>query len=219
MIVKVPQVVKFLFPRRMWEGPKEGKKIYLTFDDGPIPQVTPWVLAQLKMYDARATFFCIGDNIRKHPQVFTQILSGGHAVGNHTFNHLNGWMTSKAEYLANTAKAQQVLEQNLPQHENPSEDKRGEKLLFRPPYGRMKGAQARDLAQQGYQIVMWDVLSRDYDSSMSPERCYLNVVNHAQRGSIIVFHDSLKAEKNLRVALPKLLQYYSSKGFSFEKLR
>lgn len=208
-----------LYPRRLWEGPKEGKKIYLTFDDGPIPEVTPWVLEQLKRYDAKATFFCIGDNIRKHPEVFRQVISEGHAVGNHTFNHLNGRKTSTAEYVANTEKAQQVVEQHLPRSEDPSEEKAGKKILFRPPYGRIKGAQAKSLAQKGFRIVMWDILSMDYDVAISPERCYLNVTNHTHSGSIIVFHDSLKAEKNLRAVLPKILEHYSRKGYSFEKLR
>lgn len=219
MIVRIPQIVKLLYPRRLWNMPGKGKKIYLTFDDGPIPTVTPWVLEQLRSFGAKATFFCIGDNIRKHPEVLEQVISEGHAVGNHTYNHLNGWKTTAAEYVANTEKAQQVLEQYLYCLDNPSEEKAEKSILFRPPYGRIKGSQAKSLVQKRYKIVMWDILSMDYDAGISPEKCTRNVIDHAGSGSIVVFHESVKAERNLRIALPKVLQHYSRKGYTFEMLQ
>lgn len=215
MIAKIPRFVKKLYPKRIWEGPENGKSIYLTFDDGPIPGVTPWVLEQLRKYGAKATFFCIGDNIRKHPEVFKKVISEGHAVGNHTYNHLNGWKTSTKEYLLNMEAGQKILEEQLPKN---SETTGLKNVLFRPPYGRMKEKQARKLQQQGYKVVMWDVLSMDYDQKVSPEACYQNILKNAGKGSIIVFHDSLKAEKNLKIALPKVLEYYRGKGFNFRKL-
>lgn len=215
MKVKIPRLVKKMFPTRIWDGPKQEKCLYLTFDDGPIPGVTPWVLKELKKFDAKATFFCIGDNVRKHPEEFWQVVSEGHAVGNHTFNHLNGWKTPTKEYLQNVEAGQKNLEEQFPKSIEPKSRKND---LFRPPYGRLKEKQARKLQQQGYKVVMWDVLSMDYDQKVSDEACYQNVLKNAGNGSIIVFHDSLKAEKNLKIALPKLLAYYRGKGFNFRKL-
>ena len=218
MKAKIPNFVKLLYPRRIWNGPAVGKKLYLTFDDGPIPGVTPWVLDLLKEYNAQATFFCIGDNIRKHPEVFNRVVSDGHAVGNHTYHHLNGWKTATDEYLLDTEKAQHVLEQHLCDITNPPEVTGVKNRLFRPPYGRIRGKQARSLVKLGYKIVMWDIISMDYDSGVLPEKCFNNVIDYAQSGSIIVFHDSLKAEKNLKNALPKVLEHYRGKGFVFQKL-
>ncbi len=219
MIVRIPRIIRTLYPGRVWEGPNKGKRIYLTFDDGPISRVTPWVLQQLKVYEAKATFFCIGDNIRKHPEVFTRIISEGHAVGNHTYSHLNGWKTGTKEYVANTEKAQEILEQHMHSKENTSEQKAIKNVLFRPPYGRINSAQVKILEQKGYKIVMWDILSMDYNPGISPEKCTLNVTDNARSGSIIIFHDSLKAERNLKFALPKVLEHFSSQGYSFDKLQ
>ncbi len=218
MQVKIPKLVKKLYPRRTWDGPAKDKTLYLTFDDGPIPEVTPWVLEQLKKHQAKATFFCIGDNIRKHPEVFKKVILEGHSVGNHTFNHLNGWKTTTAEYMENTEKAKLIMKQYLPNIENPSEERGSKNELFRPPYGRIKSSQARELLRLEYKIVMWDIISMDYDASVSPEKCLRNVLDNAENGSIIVFHDSLKAEKNLKAVLPLILEHFSSEGYSFEKL-
>ncbi|MEG9327188.1 polysaccharide deacetylase family protein [Salinimicrobium catena] len=217
--MKTPKLVKQLFPRRLWDGPAEGKRLYLTFDDGPIPEVTPWVLEELKRYDAKATFFCIGDNIAKHPEVYQKVISDGHSVGNHTFNHLNGWKTPVQEYFQNTEKCRKVMEQHSIVTGKPSEEKALKYNLFRPPYGRIKSRQARALEKLGYKIVMWDIISMDYDSIISAENCYRKVADNAKSGSIIVFHDSLKAEKNLRYALPKILKHFSREGYSFNKLK
>lgn len=217
MIAKVPSFIKKLYPKRIWDGPRNGKSIYLTFDDGPIPEVTPWVLDQLRKYDAKASFFCIGDNIRKHPEVFKKVVSEGHAVGNHTFNHLNGWKTPAKEYLLNVEAGQQILEKQLPKN-TPAATASLKSRLFRPPYGRIKAGQARQLREQGYTLVMWDVLSMDYDQKLSPETCFQNVLKNAVNGSIIVFHDSLKAERNLKIVLPKVLEHFRNLGFTFSSL-
>jgi peptidoglycan/xylan/chitin deacetylase (PgdA/CDA1 family) len=200
-LVKTPQIIQNLFPNFTWKIPAQEPVVYLTFDDGPIPRVTPWVLEQLEQFDAKATFFCVGDNIRKHPQVFQQVVDAGHSVGNHTFNHMNGWTTDNIPYFHNVRHcANQV-----------------NSVLFRPPYGRLKPKQAQFL-QRHYRIVMWDVLSGDFDPKITEEQCYANVVNNAEPGSIIVFHDSLKAEETLKLVLPRVLEYFAEKGYGFGQL-
>lgn len=200
-LVKTPQIIQNLFPNFTWKIPAQEPVVYLTFDDGPIPRVTPWVLEQLEKFDAKATFFCVGDNIRKHPQVFQQVVDAGHSVGNHTFNHMNGWTTDNIPYFHNVRHcANQV-----------------NSVLFRPPYGRLKPKQAQFL-QRHYRIVMWDVLSGDFDPKITEEQCYANVVNNAESGSIIVFHDSLKAEETLKLVLPRVLEYFAEKGYRFGQL-
>lgn len=205
-LVKTPKLVQRTFPKRVWAFPNKEKHVFLTFDDGPIPEVTPWVLSLLKQYDAKATFFCIGDNVAKYPEVFQQIKSEDHAIGNHTFHHLNGRKTTTVDYLSNTQKAAEVLS-----------DVDGEKL-FRPPFGKMSSKQAKALQQKNYKIIMWDVLSADFDHTISEEQCLQNVLDNIEVGSIVVFHDSLKAEKKLRYALPKVLDYISEKGWICETI-
>ena len=234
MLTKVPAFIKKLYPRRIWSFPDAGKKLYLTFDDGPIPEVTPWVLEQLKTYHAKATFFCIGENIEKHPEIFRQLLSAGHSVANHTYNHLNGWKTPADEFLQNVLLAQETIlksgqktsgteELEAPgsvqkEHQNTSFEAK-KTFLFRPPYGRITGKQARLLEQYNFKIIMWDVISRDYEKNLSPENCLNIILKHTEAGSLLVFHDSLKAEKNLKEVLPQVLEYYSARGFSFENLQ
>ncbi|WP_339609823.1 polysaccharide deacetylase family protein [uncultured Planktosalinus sp.] len=202
-VVKIPFYIPYLFPKRLWHFSRKHKIVYLTFDDGPIPQVTPWVLDQLKKYNAKATFFCIGNNIQKHPALFAQLKAEGHHVGNHTFNHVNASKTSFNEYMENTKKAEVFF--NHP-------------LLFRPPYGKLDTKKAEALLEKKYQIVMWDVLSADFDPTITPEKCLNNVIENAKNGSVIIFHDSLKAEKNLRVALPEVLRHFSEKGYTFKAI-
>ncbi|GGD82850.1 polysaccharide deacetylase family protein [Planktosalinus lacus] len=202
-VVKNPFFISYLFPKRIWHFSRKQKTVYLTFDDGPIPDVTPWVLQQLKQYNAKATFFCIGHNIQKHPALFAQLKAEGHQLGNHTFNHLNASKTSFDEYMENTKKAEVYFKQPL---------------LFRPPYGKLDSKKAKALINSEYQIVMWDVLSADFDQSISPEICLKNVLSNATNGSIVIFHDSLKAEKNLRYALPEVLRHFSEKGFVFKAI-
>jgi len=198
-----PSWFGYVWPGYRWRESTRAKRLYLTFDDGPIPEVTPWVLDVLTSYGAKATFFCVGDNIRKHPAVFEQVLAAGHAVGNHTFNHLNGWRTADGTYLENAALCQQYLGQPP--------------RLFRPPHGRLTRRQARALREQ-YQLVMWDVLSGDFDCTLPPATCLQKTIRATRPGSIIIFHDSLKARPNLEYALPRFVQHFAGQGYQFEKL-
>jgi len=200
-LVKTPAFIQNLFPNFTWRIPTQEKVLYLTFDDGPIPEVTPWVLEQLAAYNAKATFFCVGDNVKKYPTIFRQLTEDGHSVGNHTFNHLNGWATDKMDYFHNIRHCAKLVDSDL----------------FRPPYGRLKPRQAQFL-QRHYRIVMWDILSGDFDPNISEEQCYDNIVKKAEAGSIVVLHDSLKAEEKLRAVLPRILAYYQAQGFRFEAL-
>jgi len=203
-LFKTPLLLKKLYPQLIWDIKQDKSCIYLTFDDGPIPIVTPFVLNILKQYNAKATFFCIGDNVRKHPDIFEQIKADGHAIGNHTYNHLKGWKTDSQDYLKNTLKADELLHTKL----------------FRPPYGRIKREQIKLLknAIPGIKLIMWDVLSGDFDINLQPEQCLKQVLKHTQSGSIVVFHDSLKAFNRLEYALPKAMEVWSKAGYSFSPL-
>lgn len=198
-----PFWLKALFPRYKWRVDTRKKTIFLTFDDGPIPEITEYVMATLQQYNARATFFCIGDNVRKHPEIFSEILSQGHSVGNHTFNHMNGWKSDDTEYMANIALCEKQLNINT--------------NLFRPPYGRMKKSQSRQLPATK-EIIMWDVLSGDFSPAITPETCLRKSIQYARPGSIVLFHDSLKAAKNMQYALPRFLDHFMNKGYRFEAL-
>lgn len=223
-LVRPPFFLKWYYPNLIWNKSTKEKIVYLTFDDGPIPDVTDFVLNTLKNFNVKATFFCIGDNISKNPKVFEHIKSEGHAIGNHTYNHLKGWKTDDKTYLENFWKCQELTQSNL----------------FRPPYGRIKKSQIRKLAHSWLpmaigmavdnnkitkqynnstlQIVMWDVLSGDFDTSLSPEKCYQNVVKNVRNGSIIVFHDSLKAWDKLEYALPRTIEHLLAQGYKLERL-
>lgn len=203
-LVKSPFFLRWYYPSLIWNKARSEKAIYLTFDDGPIPDVTDFVLKTLQDYDAKGTFFCIGDNIRKHPEVYDRLIAGGHRIGNHTFNHLKGWKTADEEYLENFEQCQALT---------------GTKL-FRPPYGRIKKTQARAIKARHPEIdiIMWDVLSGDFDTSLAPEKCFRNVVRNTGNGSIVVFHDSLKAFDRLRYALPRTLAFFKERGFAFRTL-
>ncbi|MEE1945658.1 polysaccharide deacetylase family protein [Pedobacter sp. KR3-3] len=224
-LVKSPLLLKWYYPSLTWNKSRSEKTVYLTFDDGPIPNVTDFVLNTLKSYGIKATFFCIGDNIVKHPTIFERLKNEGHAIGNHTFNHLKGWKTDDETYIDNLLQCQQLTQT----------------LLFRPPYGRIKKSQIGKIqalvgssrfpvsssqfsthelptTNRELQIVMWDVLSGDFDIMLSPEKCYQNVIRNTKNGAIIVFHDSLKAFDRLQYALPKTIQYLSDKGYQFGTL-
>lgn len=206
-LVKMPKFVQWLFPKRIWAFSSNTDTVYLTFDDGPIPEVTPWVLSELKKHNAHATFFCIGDNINKYPSIFQQIIAEGHSVGNHTYHHINGSKTEASAYVQNVLKAEETIQSNLPNSQKSN-------MLFRPPYGKLTSKQAKLLQQQGYKIIMWDVLSADFDTRISEEKCLQNVIKNIRPGSILIFHDSLKAEKNLRYALPKVLEFLAEKKWN-----
>lgn len=211
--IKTHSIIKRLFSNYVWDFPNDKKKVYLTFDDGPTPEITAWVLNQLEQYNAKATFFCIGKNIVNHPDLFSKIQEKGHSVGNHTHNHLNGWKTSTEEYIANFELCEATISNLKSQFSNLKSK------IFRPPYGKIKAAQAKKLRQKGYKIIMWDVLSADFDQNITKEECLNNVITNTQSGSIIVFHDSVKAFKNLEYVLPKVLQYLSKNHFSFETIK
>jgi peptidoglycan-N-acetylglucosamine deacetylase len=203
---RTPDWLSAMFPRFVWHQSRSEKKIYLTFDDGPIPDITEWVLETLAAKGAKATFFCVGDNIRKHPQVFERIVAGGHQVGNHTFNHLKGWKTPNDIYWKNIQDCDEIIVRHHA-HSN----------LFRPPYGRITSAQVQKLRNE-YQIILWDVLTNDYDASLSTEKCLRKAIQSTKNGSIVVFHDSLKASKNLQFVLTRYLDHFAELGFSFERL-
>ncbi|MBA4275641.1 polysaccharide deacetylase family protein [Flavobacterium sp.] len=210
--IKTNAFIKKIFSNHVWAISNTENKIYLTFDDGPIPEITEWVLEELKKHNAKATFFCIGHNIEKHPEIFKKVINDAHSVGNHTFNHLNGWKTSTKEYLENFKLCEDSIS-NLQSKIYNLKSK-----LFRPPYGKIKFSQSKKLRKLGYKIIMWDVLSADYDTAISPEKCLENVLKNVSSGSIIVFHDSVKAFPNLEYTLPRALKYWQEKGFVFEKL-
>ncbi len=188
--------------------PGEEKVLYLTFDDGPVPGATEFVLHTLDRFSAKATFFCIGDNICKHPDIFKKIIDEGHTVGNHTFNHFNGWRNKAEDYKINT----ELCDAEIGKYCSPTSDIK----LFRPPYGRITRKQIRAL--KDYKIIMWDVLSMDYSKSIQPHICLLNTVNATRSGSIIVFHDSYKAEKSMAFALPRFIEHFAERGYLFKAI-
>lgn len=206
--IKTHWTIKRLFSNYVWDVPNIENKVYLTFDDGPTPEITQWTLNQLKNYNAKATFFCIGDNIRKYPEVFKTILKDEHSIGNHTFNHLNGWKTNTQDYIENAKLFEK--EYGKLSTENCQ--------LFRPPYGKIKPSQSKILRKMGYKIIMWDVLSVDFDVTITPEQCLENVLQNVHSGSIIVFHDSVKAFANLEYVLPRTLEFLKQKGLVCAKL-
>ncbi len=197
--MRTPQIIQQLFSSLVWRLPTDEKVLYLTFDDGPIPIITPWVLEQLATYNAKATFFCVGGNVRKHADVYRELLLQGHRVGNHTEHHMNGWMVYNREYFKDVFQCGRIVKSNL----------------FRPPYGKIRPTQIARLRKE-FRIIMWDVLSKDYDPSVSGEECFQRVLRNAKAGSIIVFHDSVKAEERLRYALPKVLAHFFEQGYRFE---
>ena len=213
---------RVIFPSLLWKFDLKDKTIYLTLDDGPIPEITPWVLAKLKEYNAKATFFCIGANIAQNPSIFKNILKEGHSIGNHTYNHLNGWKIASGDYIKNVLRAEKVIKTFGPTTDLLDETFKGfsnsDKKLFRPPFGKITPSQIKKLENLNYKIVMWDVISEDYDQNKRSKRCFEDVVNYSKPGSIVVFHDSVKAFNNLEEILPEVLNYYSEKGYEFKAI-
>lgn len=208
MIYRAPFFLPWLYPNLVWRIPTEKKELYLTFDDGPVPGPTEFVLEILTKFSVKATFFCIGDNVHKYPDVFRSVVNQGHVIGNHTFNHVKGWNTALAEYVGNVKRCEtEFLNSNV---------KLSPSKFFRPPYGRITRSQISALPD--YKIVMWDVLTNDYDRTKSGETCLKNSVRVTRPGSIIVFHDSLKAERNMRYALPRYIDYFINQGYTFKTL-
>jgi peptidoglycan/xylan/chitin deacetylase (PgdA/CDA1 family) len=199
--VRIPGILRKIYPALTWNIPGGERVLHLTFDDGPTPDITDRVLSILAAYGARATFFCIGRNAERHPDILRRIINAGHAVGNHTYSHLKGWYTPNREYYDDIELASRFV---------PSQ-------LYRPAYGMITPSQIRYLKQR-FHIVLWDVMSYDFDPSTSHEKCLANVTRYAGPGSVIVFHDSVKASGNLLYALPGVLEYFGGKGFSFESI-
>lgn len=201
LIVNPPGPVTTWLSDFVWQIDTLQKEIYLTFDDGPVPELTQKVLDILDIYNAKATFFCVGHNVKKYPHVYRNILRKGHAVGNHTYHHLNGHKTDTHTYVRNVEKASQYIRSDL----------------FRPPYGRITNKQ-RAILKYRYKIVLWNVLSQDYDVRIAPEACFTNVKRFTKPGSVIVFHDNYKAEKNMLPALTATMRYYQKNGFTFKRI-
>jgi len=203
-LVKTPWWLKKLYPGCLWEMPVKEKTLYLSFDDGPHPTITPFVLQQLKKFNAKATFFCIGENVARYPDVFQQVINEGHAVGNHTHQHLNGWKTSGTEYINDIKKAGEYINSRL----------------FRPPYGRIKRSQLRQLmnGENKMTVVMWNILAGDWDPTVDPSLCFERIKKKISDGDIIVLHESEKAWDRMSYCLPKLLEYYALNGICFAKI-
>lgn len=197
-----------MFPNYVWDIPANSKELYLTFDDGPTPEITNWTLEVLKQFNAKATFFCIGANIEKYPDIFKNIIANGHVVGNHTQHHVKGWKTKTKTYISEVLQAEEQIASRQEKRSN----------LFRPPYGQIKPKQGKKLMALDYKVIMWDVLSFDWQKEISEEECLKNVISKSKEGSIIVFHDSVKASKNMMYALPKVLEYFSEARYEFKAL-
>lgn len=215
--IKTPLVVKKMFPNYIWNMATTEKVIYLTFDDGPTPEITNWTLQVLKEHNAKATFFCIGNNVEKHPDIFNNILKDNHAIGNHTYNHLKGWKTKTKDYINNVGLCEAIIKSQIPNSSIVNQQSLIANII-RPPYGQIKSKQGKKLIALGYKIIMWDILSFDWDKKVTKEQCLENVLNKTVNGSIVVFHDSLKASKNMMYALPKVLDYFSKLGYQFKAL-
>ena len=200
-MIKKEHLAAKIFRNLTWHFRGRANEIFLTFDDGPTPEITPWVLSVLEDYNAKATFFCLGSKVKNNPEIYYQILKSGHVTGNHTYSHLSGWKTPNQKYYDDIKKASAFIDSKL----------------FRPPYGRISPLQLKNLKKE-YQIIMWDVLSYDYHPKTSPQKCLKNIINHAKFGSIIVFHDNEKAKVNLKYVLPRVLQHFTNLGFSFNPI-
>jgi peptidoglycan/xylan/chitin deacetylase (PgdA/CDA1 family) len=199
--VKIPRVMKALWPDITWDISTSEPDLFLTFDDGPTPGITEAILSVLSAFAAKATFFCIGRNTERHFNLYQQILDEGHSTGNHTYSHLKGWFTPNPEYYADVAMAAKLIHSHL----------------YRPPYGMITPSQLYSL-KKTYRIVMWNIMSFDFSSEVSPEKCLKNIINNTRKGSVIVFHDSVKASGNVLYALPRLLEHFTSKGFHFRPI-
>jgi peptidoglycan-N-acetylglucosamine deacetylase len=210
--ITTPRWLRKFFPGCIWDIKTKEKIIYLSFDDGPHPAITPFVLAELKKYNAKATFFCIGDNVRKFPAIYQQVIDEGHAVGNHTMRHINGWQNTDDDYLKDIINAGNLIKSNL----------------FRPPYGRIKRSQIKKLTAINNQLqtpnsklqtIMWSVLAGDWVATLSPQKCFEQIKDKIYPGCIVVFHDSEKANDRMSYALPKLLEHFTRLNYTFKKIR
>lgn len=200
-MIKSEKIGAFLFRDITWKFQGQEKELFLTFDDGPEPEITEWVLSVLEDFNAKATFFCIGNKVEQFPDLYQKILHKGHAIGNHTYSHFKGWSTASKTYVEDVKRASQHIDSKL----------------FRPPYGRIRPYQLKEL-KKDFKIIMWDILSKDYDNHTTKEECLQNVLDYSESGSIIVFHDKQKAKDKLMFVLPKVLEYFAGKGFRFSSI-
>jgi peptidoglycan/xylan/chitin deacetylase (PgdA/CDA1 family) len=200
-LLQPKRAFRVLYPKAVWKVKTTSPTLYLTFDDGPIPGLTEWVLDTLKNYNIKATFFCVGENIEKNKVIFERIISEGHKVANHTYNHVKGFKCKTEDYMSNAGKCEALTNSKL----------------FRPPYGQLKSSQYKALLKDGYKIVMWDVISYDYEK-ITPEQCLANVTRNCKKGSIILFHDNVKAEEKIRYALPKTIEHFLQLNYQFSTL-
>ena len=198
LFVRTPIIAKWFYPNLIWNFSRAHKKIYLTFDDGPTPEITEKVLELLQKFNAKATFFCVGKQVEKHPEIYSKIIANKHSVGNHTHNHIKGWKATFADYITDISLASNYINTKI----------------FRPPYGKISRKQISVVGKK-FRIIMWDVLSYDYDNTISPSECIKNVITNAKNGSIIVFHDSIKASNNLLTSLPEVLDYFAKNNYEF----
>lgn len=201
-LIQPSKLIKKFYSKAIWNIHTSEKEIYLTFDDGPIPGLTEWILDTLDRYNAKATFFCVGENILKHPNIFDRILKEGHQVANHTQNHIKGFSYDLEDYLNNVEQCEVLTKSKI----------------FRPPYGQLRKSQYRKLLQNGYRIVLWDVISYDYEK-ISAEQCFKNVSKNIKKGSVVLFHDNYKAENNVKYALEETLKKYTELGYVFKAIR
>lgn len=205
---KTPKIIQKFHPDYTWHKSRERKVLYITFDDGPIPEVTDFALEVLDQFNAKSTFFCVGNNVIRHPEQFTAIVEKGHAIANHTYNHLNGWNTDINDYYNNILNCEQAISDATENYIQ---------KMFRPPYGRIKKAQY-ELLKSNYEVIMWDVLTGDFDRSLKKEACLNESIKATENGSIIIFHDSIKAKENMMYVLPRFLEHFSQLGYTFDKL-
>jgi peptidoglycan-N-acetylglucosamine deacetylase len=197
-----PFWLRVLYPKGLvWRVPVKGQEVFLTFDDGPVPEVTPLVLGILKKYNVKATFFCVGENVQKHPDIFRMLRMDGHAIGNHTFHHVKAWKTDYSSYLSEVEQCNQLVESSL----------------FRPPHGQINPKITRQLSKD-YKIIMWSALTGDYDKSLTADQCLANAIKNTKPGAIIVFHDSIKACERMEYALPLYIEHCLEQGYSFRTL-
>ncbi len=210
----VPSTIQWLIPSCTWRKVGQEKVIYLTFDDGPHPEITAWVINELKKHQIKATFFCVGDNLKKHPETAKQLLTEGHQIGNHTMHHIKGWKHKNVDYIKDIEDCDTEIRKI---HEQLNDEK-AQPRLFRPPYGQIKPSQIKLLRAKGYEIIQWSDLSCDYDKHLNCEKSLSALVKNAKPGSIVVFHDSEKAENQLKQILPSYLEAMLAEGFTFETL-
>lgn len=201
-IEQMPDIVRLLYPTVLWRKDKDKKVIYLTFDDGPTEGITHWILKTLDEFGVKATFFCIGNNAEKHPEIVDEIRQNGHSVGIHGYSHVRGLYKKQEEYLNDIKKSESIIKSKI----------------FRPSHGRVYPSQVKKLNELGYKVVLWDVITRDYDTNLKEEEVLKIAKKYTRNGSIVVFHDSLKAEKNMKYAFPLAVKYWIENGYTFETL-